>query len=213
MDSGTRHSVDAHGFLERSDSWDEGFAVANAQAVGITGGLTDDHWRVIRYIRSVYESTGTVPLGFVTCLSNHVRLADLKRLFPAGYHRGACRLAGVSYWDVLSRHRAGPDAATAHHGAAGRAYRTDPLGFLVDPDDWDEEFALGKALELRMEGGLGDRHWQIIRYLRQSAHNGTGLPTLYQACEDNDMDLDELMRLFPDGYHRGAVKLAGLRYY
>ena len=27
----------------------------------------------------------------------------------------------------------------------------------------------------------------------------------------NLIDLDELQKLFPDGYHRGAVKIAGLR--
>jgi tRNA 2-thiouridine synthesizing protein E len=210
--SGTRCRVDVHGFLERPADWDEAFAVANARAAGITTGLTDDHWRVIRYIRNEYEASGKVPQGFITCISNHLRLTDMKRLFPAGYHRGACRLAGVSYWAALRHQRADPDAP-ADDRASGRAYWTDPLGFLVDPDDWDEHFAIGKAMELGMVGGLTDRHWEIIRYLRRSMIGDGVVPTLYQACEDNDMDLDELMRLFPDGYHRGAVKLSGLSFY
>jgi tRNA 2-thiouridine synthesizing protein E len=210
--NGMRYRVDVHGFLEKPSDWDEAFAVTNAPAVGITSGLTEDHWRVILYIRNAYEDSGRVPAGFVTCISNHLRLTDLKRLFPAGYHRGACRLAGVSYWAALTHHHADPDTR-ANDRAPGRAYRTDPLGFLVDPDDWDEHFAVGKAMELRMDGGLTDRHWQIIRYLRRSTIGEGVVPTLYQTCEDNDMDLDELMRLFPDGYHRGAVKLAGLSFY
>ena len=32
-----------------------------------------------------------------------------------------------------------------------------------------------------------------------------------ETCEANDIDIDELEQLFPDGYHRGAVKIAGLR--
>jgi tRNA 2-thiouridine synthesizing protein E len=32
-----------------------------------------------------------------------------------------------------------------------------------------------------------------------------------ETCEANDLDIDELEQLFPDGYHRGAVKIAGLR--
>jgi tRNA 2-thiouridine synthesizing protein E len=32
-----------------------------------------------------------------------------------------------------------------------------------------------------------------------------------ETCEATDLDIAELERLFPDGYHRGAVKIAGLR--
>ena len=32
-----------------------------------------------------------------------------------------------------------------------------------------------------------------------------------ETCEANDIDLDELEQLFPDGYHRGVIKIAGLR--
>jgi len=137
--SGTRYRVDAHGFLKRPDEWDEDFAVANAQAVGITTGLTEEHWRVIRYIRDNYETYGKVPQGFVTCIANNLRLIDLKRLFPAGYHRGACRLAGVSYWTGLSGRRVDLEPAAARDATGERTYRTDSLGFLVEPDGWDEE--------------------------------------------------------------------------
>ncbi len=58
---------------------------------------------------------------------------------------------------------------------------------------------------------LTDRHWQVIRFLRQSHEKNNLVPTVYETCEANKMDLEELERLFPDGYHRGAVKIAGLR--
>ena len=37
------------------------------------------------------------------------------------------------------------------------------------------------------------------------------VPTVYEACADNGLELEDLEQLFSDGYHRGAVKLAGLR--
>lgn len=37
------------------------------------------------------------------------------------------------------------------------------------------------------------------------------VPTVYVTCEDTGVELDLLERLFPDGYHRGLVKIAGLR--
>jgi hypothetical protein len=35
--------------------------------------------------------------------------------------------------------------------------------------------------------------------------------TVYESCEACEMDIRRLETLFPTGYHRGAVKLAGLR--
>jgi tRNA 2-thiouridine synthesizing protein E len=62
-----------------------------------------------------------------------------------------------------------------------------------------------------MPGGLSESHWNIIHFLRDRfVKNGT-VPTVYETCGDNGIDLEELERLFPDGYHRGAVKIAGLR--
>jgi hypothetical protein len=31
------------------------------------------------------------------------------------------------------------------------------------------------------------------------------VPTVYETCEANDLEIDDLERLFPQGYHRGAV--------
>jgi tRNA 2-thiouridine synthesizing protein E len=37
------------------------------------------------------------------------------------------------------------------------------------------------------------------------------VPTIYETCEDNSTETDAREGLFPDGYRRGAVKIAGLR--
>jgi hypothetical protein len=38
-----------------------------------------------------------------------------------------------------------------------------------------------------------------------------GVPTVYETYEDTGVERDLLERLFPDDYHRGLVKIAGLR--
>jgi tRNA 2-thiouridine synthesizing protein E len=65
---------------------------------------------------------------------------------------------------------------------------------------------------MKIHGGkLTDRHWKIIKYLRDRFQKTQEVPTIYETCEANQITIEELEYLFPDGYHRGAVKLAGLR--
>ena len=83
-------------------------------------------------------------------------------------------------------------------------------GFLIDPNEWDEEYAIFKARELQMAGPLGEKHWQIIRYMRSECEEKDEVPTVYATCEACGIDIDTLAELFPSGYHRGAAKIAGL---
>ncbi len=91
------YEVDARGFLVRPEDWDEEFAERTAPEVGITEGLTGEHWSVIRFVRETYARHRQVPLVHVTCINNGLKTRDLKRLFPAGYHRGAVKLAGLRF--------------------------------------------------------------------------------------------------------------------
>lgn len=205
------YDVDSEGFLRRPRDWNEDFASLMAPQAGITEGLTSEHWKVIRTIRGIFDETGRCPLVYQTCRAVGLGVEGLRALFPSGYLRGACRLAGLTF-------RAGQpgygwaDSSLAEIEAAlsNRSYRVDPWGFLADPFDWDEGFAAMKAFETKMAEKLSDRHWQIIRFLRSSFESTGVVPTVYETCAANDVDLEELERLFPDGYHRGAVKVAGL---
>jgi tRNA 2-thiouridine synthesizing protein E len=101
--------------------------------------------------------------------------------------------------------------ARPHVHPSEKTYVVDARGFLADPRTWDEDYARCKAEELGMWRGLTEQHWKIIRFLRdQFERNGT-VPTIYETCEANNVELEDLEHLFPTGYHRGAVKLAGLR--
>ena len=217
--SGKIYEVDEVGFLLDSGEWDEEFAIETASDLGIRGGLTDDHWRVIRYIHRIFHTEGRCPLVFQTCKANELRLKDLSALFPTGYLRGACKLAGITYREGELGYGSIPSSSrqfgTAPQPAkkpatSNRHYTIDIRGFLVDASQWDEHFAAMRAAELKMPR-LTDRHWRTIRYMRGFFEEHGVVPTVYETCASNELEIDDLAALFPDGYHRGAVKLAGLR--
>jgi len=212
---GKSYEVDSKGFLLDFDGWDENFAKGMAPKAKITHGLTKDHWDVIYSIRNGYEELGRCPLIYETCRTNSMRIADLGRLFPTGYLRGACKLAGITSKVEHLGLPYQPTSKPEHMSfmeSYNKTYEVDVRGFLVNPEQWDEYYALYRAFEMKMHGGkLTDKHWQIIRFLRESYEKDHKVPTVYKICKENQIDIEELERLFPDGYHRGAVKIAGLR--
>lgn len=206
------YRVDHAGFLLEIEQWDENFAEGMAPKVKIVDGLTKEHWDVIKFIRSTHKELGKCPLVYQTCRAFGLFLRELEILFPTGYLRGACKLAGLTYKDgdiTSSWLRASIEAAGTP--LPDKTYRIDSNGFLVDPGEWDEQFSISKASELKMPEPLTDKHWNIIYFLRNSHEKTRNIPTVYETCESNHLEIDELERLFPDGYHRGAVKIAGLR--
>jgi len=207
-----KYRVDDMGFLLYPEDWDEDFAIGMAEQQNIEGGLTDQHWRVINFIRNNFEKMNSCPLVYVACKNNDLGLGDLKALFPRGYLRGACKIAGVTY-------RAGQmqvnwiEENFVHHKKEydNKLYMVDAHGFLINHDDWDENFAVQRAHNLGMEGNLTGRHWDVIGFLREYFDKNGEVPNIYETCGKLNLTLEELQMLFPTGYHRGAVNIAGLR--
>jgi len=50
----------------------------------------------------------------------------------------------------------------------GSKYKVDALGYLLDPEEWDENFAEGMAPKVRIEGGLTKAHWKVIYFIRNT---------------------------------------------
>jgi len=207
------YETDGDDFLENPYTWDESFAEEMADRVKVSGGLTPSHWGVIYFIRNTFTETGRCPGVYQTLRNLNLRIKDLKKLFPTGYLRGACKLAGLTYraehihplWLEKKSVKKVPEFLER------KEYRVDAFGFLVDPSEWDEDFALHKSEELKMPDGLTDEHWRIIRFLRERFQQTGSVPTVYETCEDNELEIEDLERLFPDGYQRGAVKISGFR--
>lgn len=210
--SGSTYAVDENDFLVDPCHWNKEFASGMALKLGMSVELTPLHWEILSFIRDFFLSTGKCPTVHKTCRVHKLRSADLERLFPCGYNRGACRLAGISFRTRVPQPARFPEqrSPAASIPVEKRIYHVNAQGFLVDPCEWDEDFAVFKCHEMKIPIPLTEKHWNIIRYLRaQFAENGK-IPTVYETCTANRIDITDLGELFPDGYNRGALKIAGL---
>lgn len=204
--------VDSDGFLIDFKQWDRDFAEAMASRVDIDKGLTQDHWKIIDYIHDRLKQDGRCPTVYETCRVNGLSIEKLGELFPAGYLRGACRLAGVTYKEGYVGHSwLQQRTEEIEPKEMDKIYREDVRGFLIDPEEWDHQYAVYKAYEMKMSSDLTERHWEVINFLRRTYKKERHIATVIRTCEAVGISIEELERLFPDGYHRGAVKIAGLK--
>ena len=86
--------VDEEGFLTKGETWTEEVARILAQSQ-IAESLSEDHWRVINYMRQYYEEFKSVPPVRKLSRDTGISLRQLKVLFPEGLTKGACRIAGI----------------------------------------------------------------------------------------------------------------------
>jgi tRNA 2-thiouridine synthesizing protein E len=210
--SGKRYEVDALGYLIDFNAWDEDFAIGSSPGVSIEEGLTKEHWDIIYFIRDTVRQLGVCPLVYQTVKMSGLPLKKIERLFPTGYLRGACKLAGVTYREAYTRSPGSPGSKEdTPADVPGKTYEVDIMGFLVDSDRWDPGYAAFKAQEMGMPVPLSEKHWEIINFLRKRYAENRKVPTIYETCDATGIGLQELEGFFPQGYHRGAVKVAGLR--
>jgi len=92
---GTEILTDADGFLADPGAWKPGLAAAMAGADGVAE-LTDEHWRVMNFIRTHWLEHGVAPMIRVLCRETGISLRRIYDLFPDGPTLGACRYAGLS---------------------------------------------------------------------------------------------------------------------
>lgn len=94
---GDEVATDAEGYLLDPSAWSEAFAEAVARREGLV--LSDEHWRVIRFMREWLEERGIAPdarhaMKFLAG-DRHAGRERLFRLFPYGYVKQACKIAGM----------------------------------------------------------------------------------------------------------------------
>jgi TusE/DsrC/DsvC family sulfur relay protein len=90
-------ATDAEGYLVDPAQWSEGFAEKVAQSEGIT--LTEEHWKAIRFMRGWLEEHGVAPdarhvMKFLAG-GREAGRARIFELFPYGYVKQACKIAGM----------------------------------------------------------------------------------------------------------------------
>jgi tRNA 2-thiouridine synthesizing protein E len=91
---GTECEVDEDGFLQEPDKWSEDIALALAEQEGVTE-LTEQHWKVIKYLRNYYVDNGIAPMIRRLTKETKINLKQIYELFPQGPANSACKWAGL----------------------------------------------------------------------------------------------------------------------
>ena len=90
--------TDDEGYLVEPMDWNDAVAVELARREKIE--LSDDHWVVIRFMREYYEAHQMAPdarhvMKHLASRSANVSRNRLFELFPYGYVKQACKIAGM----------------------------------------------------------------------------------------------------------------------
>jgi dissimilatory sulfite reductase related protein len=92
--NGRVYNVDEDGFLQEPEIWNELVAKDFAATEGVED-LTENHWKVINYLRNYYLEFGIAPMVRKLCKETGFKLKDIYNLFPSGPAKGGCKLAGL----------------------------------------------------------------------------------------------------------------------
>jgi tRNA 2-thiouridine synthesizing protein E len=92
--AGKEFEVDEDGFLQDPAGWNELIAKAMGEQEGIKE-LTEEHWKVIRFLREYYLKFGVAPMIRKLTKETGLPLKHIYQLFPTGPAKGACKLAGL----------------------------------------------------------------------------------------------------------------------
>ena len=93
---------------------------------------------------------------------------------------------------------------------AGRQYEVNDEGFLVHPEEWNEEMASFLAKKEENLDQLTEQHWSVIRFIRRHYEENQSAPMVRSICKTTGVPLKQVYELFPSGPAKGACKLAGL---
>jgi tRNA 2-thiouridine synthesizing protein E len=92
--AGTEVTVSDDGFFADPQQWREEMAPQIAQEAGI-GTLTEQHWRVVKFMRHEYAEKGTGPSVRALSKTSGVSITELYQLFPKGPAKLAAKIAGI----------------------------------------------------------------------------------------------------------------------
>ena len=89
------YELNEEGFMLNPEEWNEAVALTLAKEEEGLNELTEDHWKVIQYIRSYYLEKKLAPMVRKVCKNSGFSLKYIFELFPSGPAKGACKLAGL----------------------------------------------------------------------------------------------------------------------
>jgi tRNA 2-thiouridine synthesizing protein E len=97
----------------------------------------------------------------------------------------------------------------------GKTIETTANGYLVELDDWSEDLA--KAMAAAEDLELTDKHWDLIKYLREeffdNRENQPNTRTIVKAMSEawgEKVSQGDLYQLFPQDPSKQGGRIAGL---
>jgi TusE/DsrC/DsvC family sulfur relay protein len=91
---GKQVELDEDGFLVDPADWTEDIVSYFAKEEGVTE-LTENHWKMINYLRDYYKQFGIAPMIRKLCKDTGFPLKEVYDMFPSGPAKGACKIAGL----------------------------------------------------------------------------------------------------------------------
>ncbi len=93
---------------------------------------------------------------------------------------------------------------------AGYSPQVNEEGFMLRPEEWDEDVA--RLLARTAEGieELTGEHWAVVRFIREHYLAHRRAPMVRAVCRTTGLHLRRIYQLFPGGPAKGACKVAGL---
>jgi TusE/DsrC/DsvC family sulfur relay protein len=91
---GKQVEIDEDGFLVDPEAWNEEIVNIFAKVEEVSE-LTENHWKVINYLRDYYKQFGIAPMIRKLCKDTGFSLKEIYDMFPSGPAKGACKLAGL----------------------------------------------------------------------------------------------------------------------
>jgi TusE/DsrC/DsvC family sulfur relay protein len=92
---------------------------------------------------------------------------------------------------------------------AGESVEVDSEGFLTNPNEWTEAIA-EEIASANGIGGLSERHWQVVRFMRETYLDTGSAPSIRTLGKTSGVPIKELYELFPHGPAKLAAKIAGI---
>lgn len=92
--AGIEIEFDADGHMKNLDGWNEEIAKELALMEGINE-LTEDHWKVINYMRKEFKEKGDAPSIRKLTKESGIDTKTLYALFPKGPAKKAAKIAGL----------------------------------------------------------------------------------------------------------------------
>ena len=92
----------------------------------------------------------------------------------------------------------------------GKKIEVNEEGFLLHPDEWNQEVAIALAREEEGIVDMTEEHWKVVNYIRDYFLENNLAPMVRKVCKNSGMSLTQIFQLFPSGPAKGACKVAGL---